>query len=115
MRHHPRMIRMSLLQGLKVVQIGEGLAAAVCGRLFADVGASVHGTALDASTPLAAYLNHGKIIVAPHDTETADLIIVEGGPHHLREHHQDPASLRRMNPNAAIVAISPFGQVGPWA
>ena len=32
---------MSLLQGLRVVQIGEGLAAAICGRLFADVGADV--------------------------------------------------------------------------
>ena len=30
---------MSLLTELRVVQIGGGLAAAVCGRLFADVGA----------------------------------------------------------------------------
>ena len=55
---------MSLLQGLRVVQIGEGLAAAVCGRLFADVGADVSCIDPDMSTPLAAYLNHGKSVVA---------------------------------------------------
>ena len=32
---------MSLLDGFRVVQIGPGLAAAVCGRLLADVGAVV--------------------------------------------------------------------------
>ena len=30
---------MALLSGFRVVQLGPGLAAAVCGRLFADVGA----------------------------------------------------------------------------
>ena len=32
---------MTLLAGFKVVQIGGGSAAAVCGRLLADVGAQV--------------------------------------------------------------------------
>ena len=32
---------MTLLSGLKVVQIGSGPAAAVCGRLLADVGAHI--------------------------------------------------------------------------
>ena len=32
---------MLLLDGLRVVQIGDGLAAAVCGRLLTDAGADV--------------------------------------------------------------------------
>ena len=51
---------MTLLRGFRVVQIGPGLAAAVCGRLLADVGADVVCIDADSSTPLAAYLNHGK-------------------------------------------------------
>jgi len=54
---------MSLLAGLRVVQIGDGLAAAVCGRLFADIGADVDCVDPDKSSPLATYLNHGKNIV----------------------------------------------------
>ena len=53
-------VGMPLLAGFQVVQIGNGLAAAVCGRLLADVGADVGGIDPDLSTPLAAYLNHGK-------------------------------------------------------
>ena len=59
-----RRTEMSLLQGFRVVQIGEGVAAAVCGRLFADVGADVSCVEPDISTPFAAYLNHGKSDVA---------------------------------------------------
>ncbi len=44
---------MSILAGLEVAQLGGGLAAAVCGRLFADVGARVRCVDPDTSTPLA--------------------------------------------------------------
>ena len=55
---------MALLQGLRVAQIGDGLAAAVAGRLFADVGAEV--TCLGpADLPLAQYLNHGAEAAKP--------------------------------------------------
>ena len=47
---------MRLLGGFRVVQIGDGLAAAVCGRLLADVGADVSCVDPDKSTPLADYL-----------------------------------------------------------
>src|SRR5271166_4991995 len=57
-------LKMSLLQGFQVVQIGEGLAAAVCGRLFADAGADVSCIEPDMSTHLSAYLNHGKKILS---------------------------------------------------
>jgi crotonobetainyl-CoA:carnitine CoA-transferase CaiB-like acyl-CoA transferase len=109
---------MSLLAGFQVVQIGKGLAAAVCGRLFADVGADVTGLDLDNSTPLAEYLNHGKRIVAG-DAATAlsaaDLILCEGATQELRIQGYNAAGLRRLNKAAVIVFISPFGQTGPRA
>ena len=74
---------MALLAGLRVAQLGPGLAAAVCGRLFADVGAAVGVIAADMSTPLAAHLNGGKPAVgreALHEAGIAlpGLRVVEG-------------------------------------
>ncbi|MGH7093485.1 MAG: CoA transferase, partial [Stellaceae bacterium] len=103
-----------MLTGLRVAQLGGGLAAAVCGRLFADTGATVACLAPDKSTPLAEYLNHGKALETDLETavEGADLIVAEGGPRTLRERGHDTATLRRHNPRATIVLISPFGQTG---
>jgi crotonobetainyl-CoA:carnitine CoA-transferase CaiB-like acyl-CoA transferase len=112
---------MSVLAGLEVVQIGGGLAAAVCGRLFADIGARVVGVGPATSTPLLRHLNHGKTVVSgdPNASRAAiaaaDLIVCEGRPRELSARQQDPAALRQLNPTAPIVVISPFGQTGPQA
>jgi crotonobetainyl-CoA:carnitine CoA-transferase CaiB-like acyl-CoA transferase len=112
---------MSLLRDLAVVQIGRGLAATVCGRLLADLGANTSCIHSELSAPLTAYLGHGKSIV-PNDPAaaraaiaTADLIICEGRPQDLRALQYDAASLRRINATAALVFVSPFGQTGPKA
>jgi crotonobetainyl-CoA:carnitine CoA-transferase CaiB-like acyl-CoA transferase len=104
---------MALLAGFRVVQLGPGLAAAVCGRLFADVGADVACIDADDTTSLAAYLNHGK--AGSGSPGTADLIVIEGRPVELRARRHDPDNLRAHNPTAALVFISPFGQTGPQA
>ena len=112
---------MSLLRGLGVVQIGGGLAAAVCGRLLADLGADVTCVGPDRSTPLAANLNDGKPVAAQdapacrNAITTADLIVCEGRPQDLRILQYDVDGLRRFNSTAALVYISPFGQTGPKA
>ncbi len=106
---------MPLLTRFRVTQIGDGLAAAVAGRLFADVGASVTCTGAAPAAPLAEYLDHGKAGGGEPAIAAADLIVVEGGPAALRERGHDPAALRRLNRNAAIVTIAPFGQTGPRA
>ena len=108
---------MALLSGFRVVQLGQGLAAAVCGRLLADAGADVACVDPDTAPPLAAYLNHGKAIVAAtHDAlAAADLIVAEGRPSELSVRRYDAASLRTHNPTAALVFISAFGQTGPLA
>src|SRR3984893_15589351 len=111
---------MPLLAGFEVVQLGDGLAAAVCARLLADTGANVTCIDPDISTPLAAYLNHGKTIVtddraARRALSTAKLIVCEGRPDDLRDQQRDADALRRVNRSAALVYISPFGQSGPKA
>ncbi len=110
-------VAMAVLDGFRVVQMGPGLAAAVCGRMFADVGAVVARIEPDRSTPLADYLNHepGHAPAPAVAIEQADLIICEGSPAALRRAERDPETLRRRNPTAAIVLISPFGQTGPRA
>ncbi len=104
---------MALLAGFRVVQLGHGLAAAVAGRLFADLGAEVSCIDAGDATPLAQYLDDGKPSGDAAVLAAADLIIVEGRPAELRARHHDPAALRRQNATAAIVAIAPFGQDGP--
>src|ERR1700733_6342987 len=106
---------MSLLAGFRVVQMGQGLAAAVCGRLLADVGAGVVCIDPDTATPLAAYLNDGKPVVSRDALATADLIVCEGRPAELRARQCDVDALRALNDVAALVFISPFGQSGPKA
>jgi crotonobetainyl-CoA:carnitine CoA-transferase CaiB-like acyl-CoA transferase len=112
---------MVLLTGLKVVQLGDGLAAAICGRLFGDVGARVTSIDPDNSTLLARHLNDGKTLLAGESPAAraaiagADLIVCEGRPRDLRARHDDPDTLRRVNPAATLVAISPFGQTGSKA
>ena len=51
---------MGLLRGFRVLQLGPGLAASVCGRLLADAGASVACEPNAGGGLLAAYLDHAK-------------------------------------------------------
>ena len=97
----------SLLSGLTVAQCGDGLAAAVCGRMFADLGARVLCTGADLSTPLAAYLNAGKQIADAEALSGAGLIVCQDGP--------GLASIRQRNTSAPVVLIAPFGHGGPAA
>ena len=109
---------MALLAGLQVLQIGSGLAAAVCGRAFADIGAEVRCLGADRSTPLAAYLNDGKAEIAGDlgsAASGADVILCEGRPADLKAAGIDIAALRACNGDAVVIAISPFGQTGPDA
>ncbi|HEY6434503.1 MAG TPA: CoA transferase, partial [Acetobacteraceae bacterium] len=111
---------MPLLRGFRVLQAGEALAAAVCGRLLADVGAEIACIDPDLSTPLSRYLHHGKKLIsdaaATRDAfAAADLIVCAGAPRELARRGWDMPTLRQLNPGAPIVYISPFGQTGPRA
>ena len=114
---------MQILAGLRVLQIGPGLAAAACGRAFADVGATVSSIAADDDTALAVFLNAGKPFAAVDCTPAAlaahaaaaDLLIVEGTPQELAARGVDDTALRKLNEAAVIVLIAPYGQSGPDA
>ena len=111
---------MTLLAKLEVVQIGPGLAAAVCTRLLADLGAHVSCIDPDSSSPLAAYLNHGKSVANTAEAEraalgSARLIVREESPTPPAASPHTLRALRRSNPNAVVVTISPYGESGPQA
>ena len=106
---------MTLLTGLRVVQVGPGLAAAVCGRLLADVGASVGCVAADNGSLLRQHLGAGKPITSDDAIDSADLLVVEGTPADLQASGWDPKALRRRNAQAPVVAITPYGLTGPDA
>ena len=89
-------------------------AAAVCGRIFADVGANVFSYEPAQGTPIAEHLNGGKIIVTDLPRR-AEVVVVEGGPAALASKGWDLDTMRGHYPNAAIIYISPFGQTGPDA
>jgi len=111
---------MTLLAGFNVIQIGGGPAAAVCGRVLADVGAQVTCIGPDTGSVLLAHLNHGKAIAESADDARASLaiahlIVREGQPRELSAGPYDLAPLRQLNASATIVTISPYGETGPHA
>src|SRR5688572_3505355 len=98
---------MSLLANLEVVQIGPGLAAAVCTRLLADLGAHVSCIDKDSSSPLAEYLNHAKSVADTAEAQraalgSARLIVREESPKLAASSPHTLTALRRSNPNAVV-------------
>jgi crotonobetainyl-CoA:carnitine CoA-transferase CaiB-like acyl-CoA transferase len=111
---------MTLLAGFNVIQIGGGAAAAVCGRLLADVGEHVTCLAPDAGTLLLDYLNQGKTVAVDATAQreclaTAHLIVHEGQPKDWAASPYDLTQLRWINASAVVVTISPYGETGPQA
>jgi crotonobetainyl-CoA:carnitine CoA-transferase CaiB-like acyl-CoA transferase len=105
---------MSLLSGLRVLEVGPGLAAAVAGRLFSDLGAQVRSLQADASAPLSLHLDHGKARAESVDAVAeADIVLIAGQPADLAARGLDPASLQALNPKAVLAYIAPYGQSGP--
>ncbi len=107
-----------LLDGFNVVQLGPGLAAAVCGRILADAGAHVVCLDPGSGSGLHTHLDHGKAIAAGSSSErealaAAHLIVREGELRTLTAMQHDVESIRRLNGSAVLVTISPYGDVGP--
>src|SRR6187431_3254756 len=99
---------MALLTGFKVLQIGRGSAAAVCGRLLVDVGAQVTCIDPGADTTLLDYLNHGKAVAEDaaerrKGLAEAHLIVREGQPKDFTTTPYDVPELRRANASAILV------------
>lgn len=117
--------RQTPLGDLRVLELGDALAASVCGRLFAELGAEVLRVTLPGeSPPETTEAAHARVVtdalkrtvpaesVARHATR-ADLVIVGGAPRDLERAGWTPEALRTWAPSAVIAMITPFGWVGP--
>ena len=133
------------LGGIKVLELGEGVSAPFCAKLFADYGAKV----IKVETPdgditrgwgpfpsdcphpeksgLFFFLNTNKLGVTL-DVATgegrerflslvswADVLIENCPPQQLRQRQLDYATLSRVNPDLVMISITAFGQTGPYA
>jgi len=133
------------LEGLKIVELGQMVAAPYCAKLFADFGAEVikveppggdaarawgpfPGDAPDAEkSGLYLFLNTSKRSVTLDVTRErgralflkliaeADALIENNLPAQMRAWGLDYATLAATNPNLVVISITPFGQTGPYS
>ena len=119
------------LGDLRVLELGDALAASVCGRLFAELGAEVLRIALPSESPAAGSASndtteatHARVVTdalkrlvgaasLQQHAPLADLVIIGGTPRELERVGWTPAALQMLSPDAVIVTITPFGWVGP--
>ena len=116
-----------LLGDLRVLELGEALAASVCGRLFAELGAEVLQMRLpvDQRPPETTAARHARRATDALKREVdasrlaklaglADLIVAGGAPGKLEGAGCTPEALRALAPGAVVVTITPFGWTGPY-
>ncbi|MSO78924.1 MAG: CoA transferase, partial [Acidimicrobiia bacterium] len=124
----------SALEGLRVLEIGGGIAAPYATKLLCELGADVvkvepaHGDPLRAwrRGALFAYLNGGKgSVVADLMTDdgrswlydtiaNVDLVVESLGAGGCEAHGVDVEQLCAANAELALVRLSDFGQTGPY-
>jgi crotonobetainyl-CoA:carnitine CoA-transferase CaiB-like acyl-CoA transferase len=106
-----------MLSDVVVLEIGLRESAAWCGRLLADLGATViraSDTDTNADADFYTYLHAGKRTsksLEPLDM-TPQIVIVDGPD---VEAALPLADLRHRNPALVVVSVSDFGQTGPDA
>lgn len=112
------------LEGVRVLEIGGGIAAGYATRWLAGFGADVVRTEApeDALThDETIYLVSGKRRVQVDADQlralarSADILVEDQPPGTLGDLGLDPEALRRDNPALVVVSITPFGQSGPYA
>ena len=119
------------LEGVRIVEVGTGIAAGYAGKLFVDAGAEVvkvepkdgdplrgwsaTGAAVDGvDGPLFAHLAAGKVSVVGDANDLDDgllasaQLVIETG-------EVDPDALRAGHPDLVVLSITPFGRSGPLA
>ncbi len=113
-----------MLDGVRVLEIGGGIAAAFATRWMAGFGADVARTESVPGklTPdEEVYLLAGKRRVRT-DAATvrrlalaADILVEDRKPGTLKRAGLDPEALRGEKPGLVVVSITPYGQDGPYA
>ncbi|MFN0095192.1 MAG: CaiB/BaiF CoA transferase family protein [Dehalococcoidia bacterium] len=111
------------LAGVRVLEIGGGIAAGFATRWMAGFGADVvrsEGPEGLLTPDEATYLLAGKRRIAADGQALrelalkANILVEDGPPGVLAARGLDPASLRAANPALVGVSITPFGQSGPY-
>ena len=119
------------LEGVRVVEVGTGIAAGYAGKLFVDAGAEVvkvepkdgdplrgwsaTGAALGAADgPLFAHLAAGKVSVVG-DADDLDDGLLASAHVVIETGEVDPDALRARHPGLVVLSITPFGRSGPLA
>ena len=101
------------LAGVKVVELGGGLAAGLCTHLLAGYGADVVQVGDPGLTDDEdAYLSRGKRRI-PADSDLAELlgaadVVVDARPRHAPV-SPSAADIHAADPHLVVVAITPFG------
>ncbi|MGI8925729.1 MAG: CaiB/BaiF CoA transferase family protein [Tepidiformaceae bacterium] len=119
------------LADVVVLELGTGVAAPYCGRLFADLGASVlkleppGGDPVRAEPPLVggesaffAWLNAGKLGLQFPLTDARLDTLASRADIVLHAERGEPAAalearLRAANPAAVVISLTPYGRSGP--
>jgi crotonobetainyl-CoA:carnitine CoA-transferase CaiB-like acyl-CoA transferase len=132
-----------LLAGVRVLEIGSGIAAPLCSRMMADLGAEVvkleippggdctrawtFPPAVNGVSPAWVYYNRGKSNVAidvgrPEGAQAVldlaarfDVVIENFPPGTLARYGLDYGAMKRKHPGLVMCSISPHGQTGPLA
>jgi len=124
-----------LLAGLRVLELGNLIAAPLAGRLLADLGAEVikleppdgGDLARRADVPAFHPLNAGKRGIAadlksPTGRELAealvrsvDVVVANMRPGALERLGMGPQRLLEVNPGLVVATVSAFGATGPYA
>jgi crotonobetainyl-CoA:carnitine CoA-transferase CaiB-like acyl-CoA transferase len=132
-----------LLEGVTVLEISNGIAAALCGRMMADLGAEVvkleippggdctrdwmFPPPINGVSPAWVYYNRGKqniaIDVAGPEGAAAvrdlmsrvDIVIENLAPGELAGYGLSYERIKEINPRLIMCSISPYGQTGPLA
>ncbi|MFT7597873.1 MAG: crotonobetainyl-CoA:carnitine CoA-transferase CaiB-like acyl-CoA transferase [Acidimicrobiales bacterium] len=112
------------LANLRVLEVGGGIAAAVCARLLRGFGAEtiryeLPDQYLTADEEVFLLAGSRRVRASSADLTSlvagADIIIEDQRPGWLTAQGLDPLALRRARPELVITSISPFGQNGPQA
>lgn len=115
------------LSGIRVVEIGDRIAAAYCGKLLRDAGADVIVIEPEGGSPLRRsghffdYLAGGKRSIvatagqAQRVAAAADIVVLAASPAEARQRGIDCRVLHSAAPGAVVVTVSNFGWTGPWA
>ncbi|SEO54727.1 CaiB/BaiF CoA-transferase family protein [Trujillonella endophytica] len=120
------------LSDIAVVQLGSGVAADWCGKVFADLGADVvkveppGGDPRRAQRGAFANLNTNKRSVVLEPTPaaagellellgSADLVVEAPGSGGLADRGLDRGEVQASRPALSVVAITGFGATGPYA